>query len=87
MATATVGIREFRDKLSTYLLDSEAPVTITRHGDAVGLYIPIRRKRTAAERLAFDRAAAIWQKELDDHGVEDQDFTKDIHEWRKLDKA
>jgi antitoxin (DNA-binding transcriptional repressor) of toxin-antitoxin stability system len=83
MATATVGIREFRDKLSTYLLDSEAPVTITRHGDAVGLYIPIRRKRTAAERLAFDEAAAIWQKQLDASGFTEDDFLADFKKWRK----
>lgn len=87
MQTEKVGIREFRDNLSTYLLTSESPVTITRHGDAVGLYIPIRRKRTEAECLAFDEAAARWQKELDGAGVEEEDFTKDIHEWRKRDRA
>jgi len=87
MQTEKVGIREFRDNLSTYLLTSESPVTITRHGDAVGLYIPIRRKRTAEERLAFDQAAAIWQKQLDESGVGEEDFTKEIHEGRKRDEA
>ncbi len=86
MQTEKVGIREFRDNLSTYLLTSQAPVTITRHGDAVGLYIPIRRKRTAEERLAFDEAAARWQKELDDSGVVEDDFTKEIHEGRKRER-
>lgn len=87
MQTEKVGIREFRDNLSTYLLTSESPVAITRHGDTVGLYIPIRRKRTAEERLAFDQATAIWQKQLDESGVEEEDFTKEIHEGRKRDQA
>jgi hypothetical protein len=33
METVRVGMREFRDKLATYLLESDAPVAITRHGD------------------------------------------------------
>ncbi len=33
MEPITVGIREFRENLATYLLESEAPVAITRHGD------------------------------------------------------
>jgi hypothetical protein len=36
METTKVGIREFRDNLSTYLLESDVPVAITRHGDTVG---------------------------------------------------
>jgi PHD/YefM family antitoxin component YafN of YafNO toxin-antitoxin module len=34
MGTVSVGIREFRDNLTTYI-DSESPVAITRHGDTV----------------------------------------------------
>ena len=44
METLKVGIREFRDKLASYLLESDVPVAITRHGDTVGYYIPARRK-------------------------------------------
>ncbi len=47
-----VGIREFRDNLSSYLLTAEVPVAITGHGDTVGLYITVRRKRTDAEKQA-----------------------------------
>ena len=44
MEAVKVGMREFRDKLATYLLESDSPVTITRHGDTVGYFIPARRK-------------------------------------------
>ncbi len=36
MEAVKVGIREFREKLASYLLESDAPVVIARHGDAVG---------------------------------------------------
>lgn len=45
-----VGIRDFRENLATYLLESDSPVAITRHGDTVGYFIPARRsapKRSA----------------------------------------
>lgn len=56
METQKVGIREFRDKLASYLLESDFPVAITRHGDTVGYYIPARRKRSDAERAALQEA-------------------------------
>ena len=46
MGTLKVGIREFREKLASYLLDTDVPVAITRHGDTIGYYIPARRKRS-----------------------------------------
>jgi PHD/YefM family antitoxin component YafN of YafNO toxin-antitoxin module len=52
MGTVKVGIREFREKLASYLLEAEQPLAITRHGDTVGYYIPARPKRTEAERAA-----------------------------------
>ena len=57
METLKVGIREFREKLATYLLESDKPLAITRHGDTVGYYLPARRKRSEAERSALRQAA------------------------------
>jgi PHD/YefM family antitoxin component YafN of YafNO toxin-antitoxin module len=69
METLKVGIREFRQKLASYLLESEVPVAITRHGDTVGYYIPARRKRTDAERTALKQAAARVQEMLAAEGI------------------
>ena len=52
--TPSVGIREFRAALSEYI-DADTPVTITRHGQAVGLFVPLRRP--SAEALQRLRAA------------------------------
>ena len=58
MEPVKVGIREFRERLATYLLEGDAPVAITRHGDTVGYFIPARRKRSVTERAALKQAAA-----------------------------
>jgi hypothetical protein len=36
MAPVKVGIRQFQEKLASYVLESDTPVVITRHGDTVG---------------------------------------------------
>jgi PHD/YefM family antitoxin component YafN of YafNO toxin-antitoxin module len=83
MGTSKVGIREFRDKLATYLLESDSPVAITRHGDTVGYYIPARRKRSESEREALRQAAARMEKMLADKGVSEVDVLEDFKRWRK----
>jgi PHD/YefM family antitoxin component YafN of YafNO toxin-antitoxin module len=83
MATSRVGIREFRDKLATYLLESDAPVAITRHGDTVGYYIPARRKRSESEREALREAAARMEKMLAASGVAEEQVVEDLKRWRK----
>jgi PHD/YefM family antitoxin component YafN of YafNO toxin-antitoxin module len=82
METQRIGIREFRDNLATYLLESDAPVAITRHGDTVGYYIPARRKRTESERAALQEAASRWQEILAAEGIAEDDVIRDFKMWR-----
>ena len=51
-------IREFREKLTSYVFKSETAVAITRHGETIGYYIPVRHKRTETERAALKGAAS-----------------------------
>jgi PHD/YefM family antitoxin component YafN of YafNO toxin-antitoxin module len=82
METVRVGIREFRDKLASYLLESDAPVAITRHGDTVGYYIPARRKRSESDRAALRAAAARWQAILAAEGTGEEEAVEDFKRWR-----
>jgi antitoxin (DNA-binding transcriptional repressor) of toxin-antitoxin stability system len=83
MATTTVGIREFRDNLATYILEADKPIAITRHGDTVGLFIPTRRKRTEADRIALDEAASAWFSQLEAAGITEDEALEDFKRWRK----
>ncbi|MCU1237573.1 MAG: hypothetical protein JWP63_5540 [Candidatus Solibacter sp.] len=60
METLKVGIREFREKLSDYL-EAGTPLTIMRHGETLGYFIPAQKRSRKAELEAM-RAAA---KDLD----------------------
>lgn len=82
METLKVGIREFRDKLASYLLESDTPLAITRHGDTVGYYIPARRKRSEADRAALQEASVRWQQILATEGISEEDALKDFQQWR-----
>jgi PHD/YefM family antitoxin component YafN of YafNO toxin-antitoxin module len=73
MEALKVGMREFRDKLATYLLESESPVAITRHGDTVGYFIPAHRRRTDADRTALREASVRWQEVLDAEGISEEE--------------
>lgn len=82
MEPVRVGIREFREKLATYLLESDAPVAITRHGDTVGYYIPARRKRSEEERTALKEAAGRLDALLTAKGVTEDELVADFKRWR-----
>jgi antitoxin (DNA-binding transcriptional repressor) of toxin-antitoxin stability system len=88
METQKVGIREFRDKLATFVLESEVPVAITRHGETVGHYVPVRRKRPTAEQIeAFRVAREAFQKQLEAAGISEDEYLEDFERWRKSDRA
>jgi PHD/YefM family antitoxin component YafN of YafNO toxin-antitoxin module len=83
MGTLKVGIREFREKLASYLLESDEAVAITRHGDTVGYYIPARRKRTDAERAALKEAASRLQEALAAEGISEEEILQGFKRWRR----
>jgi len=61
METVKVGIRQFRENLAGFL-ESRTPLTIMRHGETLGFYIPAQKRSRKAELEAM-RAAA---KDLDE---------------------
>jgi PHD/YefM family antitoxin component YafN of YafNO toxin-antitoxin module len=53
-----VGVREFREKLSDYILHNDKPVAVTRHGATVGYFIPTQAERGLEKLLALRAAGA-----------------------------
>jgi antitoxin (DNA-binding transcriptional repressor) of toxin-antitoxin stability system len=82
MEPVTVGIREFRENLAAYLLESNAPVAITRHGDTIGYFIPARRRRSETERAALREAAARLDELLAAKGITEEEVVADFKRWR-----
>jgi PHD/YefM family antitoxin component YafN of YafNO toxin-antitoxin module len=69
-------------KLATYLLETEVPVAITRHGDTIGYYISARRKRREAEPTALKEAAVRLQQVLTAEGISEEAILNDFKQWR-----
>jgi antitoxin (DNA-binding transcriptional repressor) of toxin-antitoxin stability system len=57
MTTLKVGVREFRERISSFL-ESDTPVAVTRRGETLGVYVPTRRKRPKSADLSELKAAA-----------------------------
>jgi PHD/YefM family antitoxin component YafN of YafNO toxin-antitoxin module len=74
-------IREFRERLASYLLQSDKPLAITRHGDTVGYCLPARRGRSKAERSALRQAAARLQEMLAAEGITEAEIIADFKRW------
>jgi hypothetical protein len=56
MMVKRVGVREFKDHANAFINAAE-PLVIERHGQAVGVFLPIPRVDKAAAAEAADRLA------------------------------
>jgi hypothetical protein len=81
MATVKVGVREFRERIASFL-ESETPVAVTRRGETLGVYVPTRRKRPKAADISELKAAADrLAKVIAD--VEEEDLVTEFKELRR----
>jgi antitoxin (DNA-binding transcriptional repressor) of toxin-antitoxin stability system len=84
--TQKVGIREFRERLSTFL-EASGPVAITRHGETVGYYIPARASKNAAHLAALRTAAAQLDALLAASAATEDELVSEFKEARRRRKA
>jgi len=78
----SVGIREFRERLSSFI-ESPTAVAITRHGETVGFYIPARRRRSEAELDALRRAGEQLDAMIAAAGTTEDELVDDFKELRR----
>lgn len=57
MGTIKVGVREFRERVASFL-ESDTPVAVTRRGETLGVYVPTRGKRPKMANISELKAAA-----------------------------
>lgn len=79
--TPSVGIREFRAALAEYI-DADMPVTVTRHGQAVGLFVPLRRP-SAEDVQRLQTAATNFRKTMPLTGDEVEAIVADFDALRR----
>ena len=81
-SSAKVGIREFREKLSTYL-ESDSPVAITRHGRTIGFYVPARPRAREEDLEALRAAGARIDALIEAAGSSEEELLADFKRIRR----
>jgi hypothetical protein len=85
MAALKVGVREFREKIATFL-ESDTPVAVTRRGETLGIYVPTRRKYPKTAEVSELKAAADRLSEaLAD--VDEEELVTEFKRLRRRGKA
>lgn len=82
MQAQKVGIREFREKLAAFL-EAPNPVAVTRHGETVGYYIPVRRKDKAAHIASLRKAAAKLDALIAASGATEDELVEEFEQARR----
>ncbi len=68
-----VGVREFRDKATTYLSGNEI-VTVEKHGQPIGYYIPAPRASHEERQAALAQFSAAVQRFLEESGLTEDEL-------------
>jgi hypothetical protein len=68
----SVGVREFRDRATTYLSGPE-PVAISKHGHVIGFYIPVERDEDDV-RLAVAHLGETVERVLQEAGLGEEEL-------------
>jgi len=85
MPAIKVGVREFREQIARFL-ESDTPVTVTRRGETLGVYVPTPRKSVRPAELA-DLKEAADRLALALRDVDEGDFVAEFKQMRRRGKA
>jgi antitoxin (DNA-binding transcriptional repressor) of toxin-antitoxin stability system len=85
MAALKVGVREFRERIASFL-ESDKPVAVTRRGETLGVYVPTpRRRRKSADLSELKAAAARLAQALSE--VDEEELVEEFKQMRRRGKA
>ena len=82
MQSTKVGIRKFRENLSSYL-ESKTPVAITRHGATIGIYVPTKPKPGLADLEALRVAGEKMRELIASAGTSEDELVADFKKLRR----
>jgi hypothetical protein len=82
MQATKVGIREFRENLSSFL-ESKTPIAITRHGATIGIYLPTRPRPSQADLEALRAAGEKLDAMIAAAGTSEEELMEDFKRLRQ----
>lgn len=79
------SVRNFRDKVTTYLKSKE-PVLVVRHGCAAGILIPFQNNESIPIELRDEILTSLGQyirSSIESQGISEEDIIKDFEKYRE----
>lgn len=70
-----VGVREFRDRATQYLASDEV-LSIERHGQPIGFYIPTGKSRRESFQEALARLEQSVRRVLTETGITEEELVR-----------
>jgi antitoxin (DNA-binding transcriptional repressor) of toxin-antitoxin stability system len=77
-----IGIREFRDKASSLHAGGETLV-IERHGEPIGLFVPITAKDRRIGRNVIGRLGRLVDDVVSRSGIDEEELVREISPRRR----
>ncbi|MDR1187305.1 MAG: type II toxin-antitoxin system Phd/YefM family antitoxin [Bifidobacteriaceae bacterium] len=77
----SVGVREFRAQIAG-LIDGGEAVEVTRHGERVGIFLPITRAASRSPET-FLRAGAAVDQQLAELGLDPDELVAEFDQLRR----
>ncbi len=81
------SVREFRDHIAQ-LINEDQPVMLTRHGEPMGVYLPLSDKehvpleiKREAFKMGMERRAKVYAN------IDEKEMLEDFEKWRKARRA
>lgn len=77
MSVKHVGVRELRADLAEKLKGSE-PIVIERHGQVLGIYVPVQQVDRAKAEAAFNEFQAVIEEILRQTGMTREELANEL---------
>jgi len=77
MSVKHVGVRELRGDLAEKLKGSE-PIVIERHGQVLGIYVPVQQVDRAKAEAAFNEFQAVLEEVLRQTGMTREELANEL---------
>jgi antitoxin (DNA-binding transcriptional repressor) of toxin-antitoxin stability system len=77
MSVKHVGVRELRADLAEKLKGSE-PIVIERHGQVLGIYVPVQPVDREKTEAAFNEFQSVLEEVLRQTGMTREEFAREL---------
>ena len=77
-----IGVREFRNNIGKYI-DSAQPIAVSRHGQTVGYFVPVKKNPDEVDLEQLRSAALKLDALLAENGIDEEQLVQEFRQLRE----